>query len=179
MTGKQLQHSLFQAIIRADLEHIKHLVSQGADVNGFDDQGETPLAFACYATEPKHARPIVEYFLKKGADINKYNDGGATPLFNAVRAGRHLLVMRLLEEGANPNINISPKRTPSIVSSALDLVFNRYVAAIVRSRKSLSGPRRPEYEIAEVEIESCRSLMFLLTEAGARRLEYEPVPEYS
>jgi ankyrin repeat protein len=179
MTGEELQQTLFKAIHQADLAHVKRLMKKGADLNGFNDAGQTPLAVACYASEPMHARPIIEYFLKKGADINKYNDGGATPLFNAVRAGRHLLVQRLLEEGANPNINLFPKRTPSIVSSALDLVFNRYIAAIVRSKKCLAGPSRPEYEIAEVEIESCRSLMFLLTEAGARRHEYEPVPEYS
>lgn len=174
MTGNELQVKLFQAIAQANLPHIKKLVSLGADVNGLNEAGQTPLAVACAEPSSKEARLIVEYFLETGADINKYDAGGSTPLVNAVRAGRHTIVQRLLEHGANPNINIYPKRTPRIVSSALDLVFNRYVIAVVKSKKGYD-----DYNVLESEIQHCRNMMFMLTEAGARRHEYEPVPEYS
>jgi ankyrin repeat protein len=174
MTDNELQSSLFKAVTQADLADIKRLVKLGADVNGLNEQGQTPLAVACYAPELKHARMIVEYFLKKGADINKHNDGGLTPLFNAVRAGRHGIVQRLLEEGANPNINLFPSKSPLIVSSAFDLVFNRYLVAVVKSKKGFD-----DFNVLESEIDHCRSMMFLLSEAGARRHIYEPVPEYS
>ena len=55
---------------------VEFLVKCGANVNGLNDYGETPLYAACLEGHEK----IVECLVKGGAEINLTNRLGQTPL---------------------------------------------------------------------------------------------------
>lgn len=46
MNQKELNRILFYAVILNDLEVIKKVIADGADVNAKDGQGDTPLRYA-------------------------------------------------------------------------------------------------------------------------------------
>ena len=52
------------------------LIAKGADVNGKNDYGETPMH---YAADCGH-REIIELLIAKGANVNAHRTGGSTPL---------------------------------------------------------------------------------------------------
>ena len=72
--------SLFVEIRSGDLDSVKHLLAQRANVNARDDTGTTPLMHAiAYAN-----MPMVTLLLNGGADVNARNDAGATALMWSV-----------------------------------------------------------------------------------------------
>lgn len=44
----QRQSELFEAVTRANLTRVRCILSQGCDVNGKNEYGETPLFLACW-----------------------------------------------------------------------------------------------------------------------------------
>jgi len=59
------------------------------DINIEDENGTTPLYFAC---EEGHIE-VVKYLVKQGANINKRNNDGITPLSIACQE-RHIEVVK-------------------------------------------------------------------------------------
>jgi len=175
LMSSDIQYKLFDAIIGSDLTSISALLASGADVNGFNDKDETPLIAACRNLKGKEVFAVINLLISNGADINKFSSGGFTALFYAVIERRLLLVQTLLEKGANPNINFFSDKKPMIVSSALDLAFSRYLKTIIYDKKGYFD----DFYQAQSELKCNTSMIFLLTEAGARRLEKDVVPEYS
>lgn len=95
-----LEYELLEASQYGDLEYVNALISQGADVNTSDEDGDTPLHLAC---DYGHVE-IVKALIKTGADVNaKEWGGGSTPLHCAVRAKSLEIVEVLLESGADVN----------------------------------------------------------------------------
>ena len=73
-------------------EAIKELLKGGADINGVNLTGFTPIHHAAEAGSPEAARVLIE----AGADVNLPSYAGETPLQRARRVG-HQEVVRLLE----------------------------------------------------------------------------------
>ena len=88
------------------LKYLKHLVSQGADVNAkaSNDADATPLHLATKSGNAK----ITEFLVLNGADVNAKTIGGDTPLHTAVqwREGDVEIVKFLVSKGADVNANV-------------------------------------------------------------------------
>ena len=74
------------------VEIIEELLRHGADVDGVNHTGFTPLHHAAESGAPEAARVLIE----AGADVNLPSLAGETPLQRARREGHHDVV-RLLE----------------------------------------------------------------------------------
>jgi len=81
-------------------EIITLLISMGADVNGTDKSGETPLFIACQNPNPA----AFNLLLERGADYNAVTNNNETLLFRACRHGNLNIIKLLLDHGLNPNI---------------------------------------------------------------------------
>src|SRR5215471_14659192 len=68
------------------------LIDEGADVNGRQGDGTTPLHWATYKLDAE----LVRALLAHGAKADVKNDYGASPLGEAVKAGNAPLVEALL-----------------------------------------------------------------------------------
>lgn len=91
--------SLTSAVDRGDLDRVRELVTEGADVGARDSRGQTPL----YVAADNGRREIAELLLGEGASPNA-PDGtlpGSTPLTNAIERGDHVLLELLLDHGAS------------------------------------------------------------------------------
>ena len=69
--------SLPQAAAGGDIEHIKSLISGGADVNAKDDNGNAPLHYAVILAN----KDVIELLIANGADVNVKDNQGRTPLW--------------------------------------------------------------------------------------------------
>lgn len=86
--------ALFRAVIEGNTEMVRSLLSTpGADVNGRNDRGSTPLLEAARYGHNDIARVLIA----AGANINAKDNDGKTPLMLAIQ-GNHNDVVRVLKE---------------------------------------------------------------------------------
>ncbi|XP_071441721.1 uncharacterized protein [Hetaerina americana] len=116
-----------------DIKDLRTFLSYGAQVNGLDENGCTPLM---YAVEHDRGMKFVRELLKYGADVNKQNYEGDTALNIAVRKGDFLstaaVIHKLLEHGADINIRNSVGRLHKYEYSSLDnAVHNPHCAKLL------------------------------------------------
>lgn len=95
------------AVRQNDLDELKSLQLQGADVNAPDDKGITPLIMALRQTN----EAAVVWLIQKGADIHRAAPSGATPLMWAVHRQMTNVVTTLLAGKANLNLRDENGRT--------------------------------------------------------------------
>lgn len=86
------ESSLIWASSRGDLEAVKYLVENGADINAKNGGGETALIVASDLE-------VVKYLVEHGANVNAKNKNGNTPLILAPYGGEEIRKI-LLEAGA-------------------------------------------------------------------------------
>lgn len=91
--------NLHQAIINGDIEHVKSLLSGGADINEKNRLGGTPLHTAI----SKKNEEIAQLLISKGPDLNAKDKQGRTPLYLAVENGMKSLVELLVSKGVDIN----------------------------------------------------------------------------
>ncbi|MFF8564351.1 ankyrin repeat domain-containing protein [Streptomyces albidoflavus] len=88
-----------------DTESLRALPAAGADVDGADDAGWTPLHFAAQAQAQAQAPAPVEILLAAGATVDAADRHGTTPLWRAVfcSRGQTAVIRLLLDAGADPD----------------------------------------------------------------------------
>ena len=82
-----------------DTSEVEMLIAQGADVNGRDSNGCTPLFFAA---QSNFAKTLC--LLDHGAEVKARANDGATPLMFAVGTNHSESIELLLCRGADPNL---------------------------------------------------------------------------
>lgn len=92
------------AALNGDVSTVQILLEYGADINGVDADGATPLMFA--ASFGHNA--IVSLLLEKSAKLEKKNNFGNTALSGAVFYQEINCAKTLLSHGANPNVVYKP-----------------------------------------------------------------------
>lgn len=97
----KLDEKLHWACMLNDLEEVKYLVENGADVNKTDNDGKTPLLMALR----EYTDNIIIYLVENGADVNKADKHGDTPLLDACSNNSLKIVRYLIENGAQKSIN--------------------------------------------------------------------------
>lgn len=101
--GRGKKTLLMMAIIRGEEEVVGRLLSLDvyADVNCADDNGNTPLIFAC---ERGGDVGIVRRLIEEGAQVNWQNKNGMTSLMASALSGDESIAECLIKAGGNPNI---------------------------------------------------------------------------
>ena len=87
---------ILSAAIHCDLEFIKLLVEQGADVHA-----TSPAGSALTGAAAKGKLKMVKWLVEQGLDVNVKNIEGMTPLHYAAATGNAELVKWLVEQGAD------------------------------------------------------------------------------
>lgn len=142
LTSPRLDKGLFEAMRRHDVDRVRELLEQGANVNQKDEEGWTPLDYVINddglpaelvgellerGANPNLAEeegttalmvaptPLIPVLVAHGADVNARDRAGDTPL---IQAASHADVERLrvlLEHGAEVNA-INGRRNALIVA---------------------------------------------------------------
>jgi len=99
-TEQTPSQSLHDAARNGDIDQVQLLISQGADVNGKNRMGWTPLHTAIRNRQ----QALIEPLIAKGADVNAKDNSGQTPLHVAVYIGQKDAVELLIAKGADVNI---------------------------------------------------------------------------
>ena len=81
-----------------NLEMVKLLIDNGADVSSEADNGKTVLLEAILSEK---SYDIVKLLIEKGADVNRSNDDKQTPLMKAAQYNLPAVVKLLLDSGAS------------------------------------------------------------------------------
>jgi ankyrin repeat protein len=143
---RQVDQDLFDACEDGDLEKAKRLIEKGADINAKDNDGWTPLHYACGHNGNKAITSLLlenganvdvkDYFngwtplhyarneaiasllLEKGANINAKSHDGLTPLQLASTKGHEAIALLFLEKGADVNSQDNNGETPLHNASA-------------------------------------------------------------
>ncbi len=87
---------LYLAVQRGDIDQIERHIHWGANINGPNIDGQTPLHVAA----AKGRLVVVKLLLKHNADIDAKDSNGRTPLYGAIMAGRTQVAQYLVERGA-------------------------------------------------------------------------------
>ena len=85
-----------------DLDRVRRLLTEGYDVNVFDDLGKTPLHYAV-----EHERlEVAQYLIDHGADVNARHEPGIgnTPLAEVAGSCSLRVAILLVNAGADPTI---------------------------------------------------------------------------
>ncbi|MEN9447624.1 MAG: hypothetical protein RJA25_914 [Bacteroidota bacterium] len=90
---------LYNAAQNRDLDLVKFLISEGANVNEANEFGDTPLSTACYCGHTEIAKLLIMH----EADIHAADDRGITVLHNACSSGDIETIRLLLAKGAKVN----------------------------------------------------------------------------
>ncbi|WP_339048910.1 ankyrin repeat domain-containing protein [Candidatus Mesenet endosymbiont of Phosphuga atrata] len=105
----ELDHSLFKALYKRDINEIKNLLEQGANVNAENLNGSSPLHIAI---QHNSSVMIIKMLLEYGAKIDALNRDGRTPLHIAASKRKLIATKELLKNGANVNIKDCNGMTP-------------------------------------------------------------------
>lgn len=109
------------AAIGGNLEIMKYLISQDADIYTIDREGSNLL----HNSAANGHLDVVEYLIDHGFDVNAADGNGNTALLFALQSGDIELVNYLLEQGAEifvENVNGSTAMLNGIVSGNIEIV---------------------------------------------------------
>jgi ankyrin repeat protein len=125
-----LTFALDDTVVFADTRDVRALLNSGADANGYDLLGRTPLMYA--AISDNLSVENMQLLIDRGADVNaidkhaKTGDAGLTPLDIARHNGDTPIVKLLLKEGAKPSqiapVSLSVRRDNSLQRAVQDSI---------------------------------------------------------
>lgn len=95
--GADLQAELSNAVIANSPERVAFLLDKGADINGRDNQGYTPLHHAARS----RMSPMVKILVGHGANVNERDSDGFTPLLHAINRNHVPTIAALVESKAD------------------------------------------------------------------------------
>lgn len=113
MADEKLNSEFRVAAGMGQVERVKSLLKQGADVNSRGPStskvpgGGTALMLAA----ARNHLEIVKFLISHGANVNQADDGGGTALIYAVWKGNKEIVALLLKNGANVHAKTRDGRT--------------------------------------------------------------------
>ncbi|KAJ8543342.1 hypothetical protein K7X08_005865 [Anisodus acutangulus] len=116
----QLGDTLHRAARKGDVADIKKCIAEGANVNGRDQNGWTPLHRAAF----KGRIEGVKLLIKHGAKLDVVNYCGNAPLYLAIEAGHKEVAMYLIAQGAKANLKSF--KAKGVVSCDLNYVKNHH-----------------------------------------------------
>jgi hypothetical protein len=106
---------LVVAVLKADINKVKSLLAEGADVNYRDESGDTVLMDAVHLNQPLE---LILLLLDEGADVNAKNtnknyfkEEESALIYAAGNPHSASIIKLLLERGANVNIQDGKGRT--------------------------------------------------------------------
>jgi len=129
MNPKTKKHSLqattllIEVLKKRKTKSVKHLVKSGADVNGQNSEGVSPLMFTL-TYYPKDTE-IMEFLIENKAKIKHQDIQGNSTLSGAVALGRKDAVKILLDNGVDPDDPTSKGYTPvmiAVLSNQLEIL---------------------------------------------------------
>jgi len=97
--GAEPANLLHEAAAAGDIEQVKSLISQGANLDARDNQGSKPLHHAAVNGHKK----VAELLIENGADVNTKHNFGGTALHLAAGRGHKDVVELLIAKGADIN----------------------------------------------------------------------------
>ncbi|CAB0020981.1 unnamed protein product [Nesidiocoris tenuis] len=109
--------ALHSAILSEEYSVIKFLLEQGADLDAYDSNGDTPLHLAVRQKNPELVQTIIA-FLKDG-EIDMKNKEGVPALFLAVSSDWRAGVTLLLENGASVTTKSDSRETVFHIAAKL------------------------------------------------------------
>jgi hypothetical protein len=133
--SREIDRAMIKAFSSFDLEKGLILLNEGAEINAFDEYGETAFSALAdafetdYASEDDHERCAelrsirirgLQLLLDHGADVNLASYQESDALIHATLKSEPETVKFLLESGADPNYNPWPEEDLWCVSQALD-----------------------------------------------------------
>ena len=171
---------LHRAAQNGNIEEVRRLLENGADVNAQANNGSTPLHAAAeegqrevvqllldggadievrdmFGDRPLHMaaeegqREVVECLVKNGADVNAQADNGSTPLHEAVLYGHLVVVGYLINAGADIQLTDNFGQTP------LHLAAKKYpkvVELLLQSGAPIDGRNSDNETILPIAIRS-------------------------
>ncbi|XP_031631526.1 serine protease persephone-like isoform X2 [Contarinia nasturtii] len=122
---------LHQAINGGNIEAIKYLIDNGADVYAEDNLLQSMLHIAAQ----KGNIDVIRYLIDNGANVTAEDKDLRTPLHYAASGGHEKVILNLLVNGANVNAEDMEKKTPlhyAIQKGHTDAVNLLMRAAILR-----------------------------------------------
>ncbi len=106
MTGEPM--SIWCAAYTGNIKRIKEHIKNGVDINSTAD-GQSVLHFACESGVSEEA---VDLLISKKANLNSKNSHGDTPLHLSLRKRNEGISNKLIDGGANPNIENNLGKKP-------------------------------------------------------------------
>jgi len=164
VNAQNLNEELLAATRKSDIEKVKTLLAQGADVNAKSRYGATPLFFACDRSNTE----MVKLLLEKGADPNVQDTFyKATPLGWALGKNNPDIIRMLIEKGAKEktqalNFGVGGGHVAVVkavldkggveqtaLDKALRTATNKGSKEIIDMLKGAGAKEIPEYKVSE------------------------------
>ncbi|MCH2571543.1 MAG: ankyrin repeat domain-containing protein, partial [Planctomycetes bacterium] len=155
--GQTGQGEIGRLVKDGDLASLREAFTKGADVNGLDAQGITPLSWAAMADQ----LDVVKLLIDLRAEVNGKNRDGATPLHGAAGLGRTEIVELLLSKGADVNVIDGDGQTP------LDKAAVPWSAGLEGLMRVVAGMLQLKVEVSEVKTGRSQ-VAEMLKEKGAK-----------
>lgn len=110
----------FQAVKNNDVVILKAFADAGVNLNGLNENGETPLTLAVQYAETKTVKTLIEK-----VNINQQDKKGNSPIHLALLKNKDDILNALLEKGADVNIAGRDKQTENQSVLYLAVIRNR------------------------------------------------------
>ena len=161
-TGEELPPAtLFEAVYRDDLEGMKDLLAEGADVNAMDKDGNTPLHIVTHSGH----KEMIKLLISNGAHVNAKDEGGWTPLHFAASGGHKEIAELMLANGADVNAKDFSDYTP--LHRAAGGGHNEMIKLLISNGADVNAKGRFGTPIHNAVSSGYKEIVQLLVDEGA------------